>query len=160
EGAPRRLRTEHLGRPLIVAGRDPDNHPEAPRSRTDGRRSREVDVRLRELRSGVGNSPHPVVTLDQEGPLRLAERNAALLGGPSEHLRILRNEIDLGLAAAEREPEESKQVHSALFQRREDPLSLAGRVWSGRVVVLDASHRVGHHYLLLEPLLHPNLTPL
>jgi hypothetical protein len=66
------------------------------------------------------------------------------LGGLSERPRVFRNEIDLRLAAAEREPEEGEQVHPAVLERREDPLALSGRIWNGHVVVLDASYHVGH----------------
>jgi len=64
--------------------------------------------------------------------------------GLFERLRVFRNEIDLGLAAAEREPEVREQIRAAVLERREDPLALSGRVWNGHVVVLDASHSVSH----------------
>jgi hypothetical protein len=40
---PTALGTERHGRPLVIRRRDPDDHPEAPRSRAGGRRGREVD---------------------------------------------------------------------------------------------------------------------
>jgi hypothetical protein len=70
---------------------------------------------LRELRRGVGNRAHPVVALDQKGPLRLAERDAGLVGSLPERLRVFRNEIDLGPAAAEGEAEQSEQFTPLSF---------------------------------------------
>jgi hypothetical protein len=123
-GPPAARRTQRLGRPLGCC--DPDDHSEAPRAGAGGRCGGEIDVRLRELRRGVGNRAHAVVALGEKRALRLAKRDAGSLGGLSERGRVFRNEIDLRLAVAERESEEAEQVDAAVSERREDPLALCG----------------------------------
>jgi hypothetical protein len=55
-------------------------------------------------------------------PLRLAECDAFPLADLSQRLRVFGHEIDLGLAALERESEEGEQVHAVVLERREDSL--------------------------------------
>jgi hypothetical protein len=48
------------------------------------------------------------------------------------------------VAAAEREAEDGEQLHAVVLEGREDSLALTGSDRNGHVVVLDASHGVGH----------------